>query len=160
MCVQLALESLPNLTTLNITTWPTSASSNSRLPRKIYETLLQSIAKGIFDRASNASMLIDAQIPPPAPTDDRLHALRKLKIVTFGASGNGLDNLDDSDNLITYVRGRGTDLYGADLGPLAVRTGMCMSKYIEPTSDVLDFSLSRGVRRPPTIEDGRGEYDE
>ena len=65
--LQMNLESIPNLITLNITTWPTNSPSNSRLPRKIYETLLQSIAQDLFERSTMPPMPSPPPSPPPPP---------------------------------------------------------------------------------------------
>lgn len=202
LIIQGALEFIPNLITLNITTWPTNSPSNSRLPRKIYETLLQSIAQDLFDRSTIIDVDSTPSTPPaspppaanaaPAPNaapaapaapaaapatsppnaasaattaattapgsataESCLPPLRKLTIIAFGSSDKVYDR-EDSKNQIIFVRGSAKDGFGADMGPLAVQTGWCLRKYVEPRSDVLDFALSRSVR-PPTREVGEGE---
>jgi hypothetical protein len=135
--LQNALGDLPNLITLNITTWPTNTPSTSRLPRKTYETLLQSLAQHGFERSLSHATL---GISPHSS---------KLAIIAFGSSDKVYDR-EDSKNQIIFVKGRQIDPFGKEK-PLAVQVGWCLRKFVEPRSDVLDFSLARSCR-PPTRE--------
>ena len=133
----MALGELPSLITLNITTWPNNAPSTSRLPRKIYEHLLQGMAQGGFERSAAHSASLD-------------RGSSKLAVIAWGASDKVYDR-EDSKNQIIFVKGSQTDPFGGHLAPLAVQVGWCLRKYVEPRSDVLDFALARSCR-PPTRE--------
>jgi hypothetical protein len=61
-----ALDTLPNLLILNITTWPSNAPSKRQLPRKIYEHLLQSIAQQCFERHSILIPATPDNLPAPS----------------------------------------------------------------------------------------------
>lgn len=79
------LGDLPDLATLNITTWPNSSPSSTKLSRKIYEHLLANLAQQGFERSSKH-----------AKEQGRTS---KLAMVAFGASDN-IDERQDSQNLI------------------------------------------------------------
>ncbi|KAF2402430.1 hypothetical protein EJ06DRAFT_473503 [Trichodelitschia bisporula] len=130
-----ALGDLPNLITLNITTWPNNTPSSSRLPRKIYEHLLQGMAQAGFERSVQH-----------AATNNRPS---RLAVIAFGSSDKVYDR-EDSKNQIIFVKGKQFDPFGVE-APLAVQIGWCLRKFVEPRSDVLDFSLARSCR-PPTRE--------
>ncbi|KAF1985842.1 hypothetical protein K402DRAFT_421767 [Aulographum hederae CBS 113979] len=130
-----ALGNLPNLITLNITTWPTNTPSSSRLPRKIYEHLLQSLAQAGFERSITHHASLSRS--------------SKLAVIAFGSSDKVYDR-EDSKNQIIFVKGRQVDPFGKE-ECLAVQVGWCLRKYVEPRSEVLDFSLARSLR-PPTRE--------
>ncbi|KAF2422436.1 hypothetical protein EJ08DRAFT_640854 [Tothia fuscella] len=143
---------LKKLVTLNITTWPTNAPSTSRLPRKTYEILLQSLAQSLFTRA------VPFPTPPPTsilstspfnaiPPPPRLSPY--LAVIAFGSSDKVYDR-EDSKNQIIYVKGRQYDMFGVE-SPLAVQIGWCLRKFVEKRSGVLDFALARSCR-PPTRE--------
>ncbi|KAF2664515.1 hypothetical protein BT63DRAFT_379021 [Microthyrium microscopicum] len=155
-----ALGDLPNLITLNITTWPTNTPTSSRLPRKIYEHLLQLKAQHGFERsAAHAASLSPSPTastnassdptPNPSSTPELVPRTSKLSVIAFGASDKVYDR-EDSKNQIIFVRGTQTDALGKT-GPLAVQVGWCLRKFIEPRSEVLDFALARSSR-PPTRE--------
>ncbi|KAF2268461.1 hypothetical protein CC78DRAFT_371051 [Lojkania enalia] len=130
------LGELPNLVTLNITTWPNSNPS-ARLPRKVYEHLLQGMAQQGFERSIAHAR---GQNRPS-----------KLAIIAFGSSDKVYDR-EDSMNQIIFVKGKQIDPLG-NVKTTAVQIGWCLRKYVDagPKSDVLDFSLSRSSK-PPTRE--------
>ncbi|KZM26141.1 uncharacterized protein EKO05_0000470 [Ascochyta rabiei] len=129
------LGDLPSLVTLNVTTWPTTHPSSSKLPRKIYEHLLAGLAQQGFETSAKH-----------AKAQGRSS---KLAIVAFGASDRVYDR-EDSENQIIFVKGRQTDPLGNEKST-AVQIGWCLRKFIDAgaKSDVLDFSLSHTCR-PPT----------
>ncbi|KAF2853689.1 hypothetical protein T440DRAFT_285951 [Plenodomus tracheiphilus IPT5] len=130
-----SLGHLPNLVTLNITTWPNNSPSSAKLPRKIYEHLLSGLAQQGFERSI-----------AHAEDHDRSS---KLAIIAFGSSDKVYDR-EDSQNQIIFVKGRQTDPLGNEK-PAAVQIGWCLRKYMDagPKSDILDFALTR-TSRPPT----------
>ncbi|KAE9981654.1 hypothetical protein EG328_011488 [Venturia inaequalis] len=140
-----ALGDLANLITLNITTWPTNTPSTSRLPRKTYEILLQSLANSGFEHSIHHA---SSHTPP---------RFSKLAVIAFGSSDRVYDR-EDSKNQIIFVKGRQIDSFGGEK-PLAVQVGWCLRKFVEPRSDVLDFSLARSCR-PPTREPPASEDSE
>lgn len=121
--------------TLNVTTWPTTRPSSSKLPRKIYEHLLAGLAQQGFETSTKH-----------AKAQDRSS---KLAIVAFGASDRVYDR-EDSENQIIFVKGRQLDPLGNEKST-AVQIGWCLRKFVDAgaKSDVLDFSLSQSSR-PPT----------
>ncbi|KAF3033560.1 hypothetical protein E8E12_002528 [Didymella heteroderae] len=129
------LGGLPNLVTLNITTWPTARPSSSKLPRKIYEHLLAGIAQQGFETSTKHAKLQSGS--------------SKLAIIAFGASDRVYDR-EDSENQIIFVKGRQTDPLGNEKST-AVQIGWCLRKFVDAgaKSDVLDFSLSHS-KKPPT----------
>jgi len=129
------LGELPNLITLNITTWPNNNPSSSKLPLKVYEHLLQGMAQQGFERSV-----------AHAVTHSRSS---KLTLIAFGSSDKVYDR-EDSKNQIIFVKGKQVDPLGKEK-PMAIQIGWCLRKFVEPRSDVLDFSLSR-TSRPPTRE--------
>ncbi|KAF2005872.1 hypothetical protein P154DRAFT_423101 [Amniculicola lignicola CBS 123094] len=128
------LGDLPELVTLNITTWPNNNPSSTKLPRKIYEHLLQNMAQQGFERAS-------AQAAEQKRTS-------KLGVIAWGASDKVYDR-EDSQNQIIFVKGRQVDPLGNEKAT-AVQIGWCLRKYVDagPMSDILDFSLSRSCKPP------------
>jgi hypothetical protein len=82
------LGDLPQLATLNITTWPTNSPSSTKLPRKIYEHLLAGLAQQGFERsASNAKEKSRSS---------------KLGIIAFGSSDKVYDREDSENQISTY----------------------------------------------------------
>jgi len=80
----------------------------------------------------------------------RLHnRSSKLNVIAFGSSDKVYDR-EDSKNQIIFVRGKQVDPLGKEK-PMAVQVGWCLRKFVEPRSEVLDFSLLR-TTRPPTRE--------
>lgn len=71
----------------------------------------------------------------------------KLAVIAFGASDSVYDR-QDSKNQIIFVKGRQVDPLGRS-SVTAMQIGWCLRKYVEPRSEILDFSLSRSCR-PPT----------
>jgi hypothetical protein len=145
------LGNLPKLVTLNITTWPNSSPSATKLPRNIYEHLLASLAQQGFKRSS---------------THAKEHGRSsKLSIVAFGSSDKVYDREDSQNQISTsqvfdidsrltlcpvFVRGKQIDALGNE-DSIAVQMGWCLRKYVDAgsKSDVLDFSLTRSLP-PPT----------
>jgi hypothetical protein len=80
------LSNLPQLVTLNITTWPTNSPSSTRLPLNIYEHLLANLAQQGFERSSNC-----------AKEDNRSS---KLAIIAFGSSDKVYDREDSKNQII------------------------------------------------------------
>ncbi len=138
----LLLSMLPKLTTLNITTWPTNQPITSRLPRKKYEHLLQGMAQSGFE-----SRLLNATRPTPS----------RLSVIAWGTSDKIFERENAAKNTIIFVKGKQIDPFGKE-APLAVSVGWCARKFVEPTSEVLDFELMRTVR-PPTRETVVGDEE-
>jgi hypothetical protein len=139
--VQAALGDLPNLVTLNITTWPNNSPSSSRLPRKVYDHLLQGMAQQGFERSISH-----------AKSNDRSS---KLNIIAFGASDKVCDR-EDSSKIVIFVKGKRVDPLGQE-GVVAIQMSWVLRRYVEPRSSVLDFLLSRTpwppARSPPSSVD-------
>jgi len=137
MAFETTLGELPELITLNITTWPTNTPSSSRLPRQIYEHLLQNMAQSCF--------LSSRKYNPSS----------KLSVIAWGASDKVYER-EDSKTQIIFVKGKQVDPFGVE-APLAVQVGWCLRKYVEPRSEILDFALARSckppTREPPSSED-------
>ncbi|KAI8939111.1 hypothetical protein NX059_004946 [Plenodomus lindquistii] len=126
---------VPNLVTLNITTWPHNSPSSNKLPRKVYEHLLAGLAQQGFERSISY-----------AKGHNRSS---KLAVIAFGSSDKVYDR-EDSQNQIIFVKGRQIDPLGNEK-PAAVQIGWCLRKFVDagPKSDILDFALTR-TSRPPT----------
>lgn len=141
---QNCLGDLPNLTTLHITTWPNNNPSTSKLPRKVYEHLLQMLAQQGFERSA-----------AHAAGQNRTS---KLAIIAWGCSDRVYDR-EDSLNQVIFVKGHQIDPLGQEKFT-AVQIGWCLRKFIDAgsKSDVLDFSLSRSMP-PPTREDSMSSDD-
>jgi len=133
--MQNCLGDLPQLATLNITTWPNNNPSSSKLPRKVYEHLLQGLAQQGFERSATHA------------TEQKRSS--KLAIIAWGSSDKVYDR-EDSQNQIIFVKGKQIDPLGQEKFT-AVQIGWCLRKYVDagPKSDILDFSLSKSSR-PPT----------
>lgn len=84
--LQNCLGNLPDLVTLNITTWPGNSPASTKLPRKVYEYLLANLAQQGFERSSIH-----------AKGNDRSS---KLGIIAFGSSDKVYDR-EDSQNQIS-----------------------------------------------------------
>lgn len=84
------LGSLPQLVTLNITTWPTNSPSSTKLPRKIYEHLLANLAQQGFERSSSYAK--------------EHNCSSKLAIVAFGSSDKVYDREDSQNQIICKYR--------------------------------------------------------
>ncbi|KAI9722836.1 MAG: hypothetical protein M1828_004402 [Chrysothrix sp. TS-e1954] len=228
---------LPNLITLNITTWPTDISISHRMPRDEYEAILARKAatyfriaggrghrgdpKGIntfpVSSSSNNTTTIPAAnaslttpgtgtaaptttpasttptattatspttttTPTPAdptpsdPTDPENpspltphyirhppHLLRsRLALVAWGTTDSPHDRRDSQTTMI-FAKGIYAHPGSPDCrrGPTAVMVDVCLRRYIEPRSDVLDFPLAHHGP-PPCVdeEDDGGAADE
>ncbi|KAF2457599.1 hypothetical protein BDY21DRAFT_385840 [Lineolata rhizophorae] len=137
-----ALGDLPNLVTLNITTWPTNLPSTTRLPRKIYEHLLQNLAQHGFDLSTAHAREFGRS--------------SKLSVIAFGCSDKIYDREDPKTQII-FVKGTQRAPFEEER-PLATQVGWCLRKYVEPRSSILDFSLSRS-HRPPTKDQPPDDLD-
>ncbi|KAF2640234.1 hypothetical protein P280DRAFT_452817 [Massarina eburnea CBS 473.64] len=128
------LGDLPNVVTLNITTWPNNQPSSSRLPRKVYEHLLQGLAQQGFERSASHAVAQKRS--------------SKLAIIAWGSSDKVYDR-EDSQNQLIFVKGKQIDPLGNEKFT-AVQIGWCLRKFVDagPKSDILDFSLSRSCKPP------------
>ncbi|KAF2743905.1 hypothetical protein M011DRAFT_430373, partial [Sporormia fimetaria CBS 119925] len=147
---------LPNLVTLNITTWPqtdlrpvtiirggnrpsetlpSGTIANVKLPREVYRNLLQGVAQAGFDQADSHAA-------------GRGYS-SKLAIIAFGSTNRVVERTDSKRQFI-FVKGRQVDPLGQEKA-LAVELGWCLRKYVDagPQSGVLDHQLLRQTR-PPT----------
>lgn len=139
------LGDLPNLVTLNITTWPNDSPSSARLPRKVYEHLLAGLAQQGFERSISHAK--------------EHNSSSKLAIIAFGSSDKVYDR-EDSSNQIIFVKGRQIDPLGKEK-PTAVQIGWCLRKFVDagPKSDILDFALTRSSRPPTRNESDSDDSD-
>ena len=170
-----ACSGLKEMVTLHISTWPSSTKpSTQRLPRSIYQHLLQGLAQRVFETAesnsnshSNNPFLIHAEDdssdagdttdPPPSGPS-------KLHLIAFGISDKIYERVD-SKNQILYLRSTCQDAEGRSKA-YAAPISWCLRQYIVPHSDILDFVLHREARPPCSLETGFGwngadddEYD-
>jgi hypothetical protein len=131
------LGDLPQLVTLNITTWPNNSPSSTKLPRKIYEHLLASLAQQGFERSSTRAQ--------------ELGRSSKLAVIAFGSSDKVYDR-EDTHTQTIFVKGKQVDPLGKEKSS-AVQIGYCLRKYVDagPKSDILDFSLSMNSK-PPALD--------
>ncbi|KAF2195479.1 hypothetical protein K469DRAFT_722705 [Zopfia rhizophila CBS 207.26] len=127
------LGELPNLITLNITSWPNNHPSSSKLPRKIYEHLLQGMAQQGFERSVAHA------------TEHRRTS--RLAIIAFGSSDKVYDR-EDSQNQIIFVKGKQVDPLGKEK-PMAIQIGWCLRKF----SMVGASSMSSQYPPPPQPEE-------
>ncbi|KAF1963357.1 hypothetical protein CC80DRAFT_397288 [Byssothecium circinans] len=93
------LGDLSSLVTLNITTWPNNHPSSTKLPRKVYEHLLQGLAQQGFERSATY-----------AAAQDRSS---KLAIIAWGSSDKVYDR-EDSQNQMIFVKGKQIDPLGTE----------------------------------------------
>lgn len=140
--IQNCLGDLPNLVTLNVTTWPKSGPGSNRLPRAVYEQLLQGLAQQGFEQSVAHAASVGRT--------------SKLSIIAFGTSDKVFDR-DNTENQIIFVKGKKVDPLGRE-SLIAVETGWCLRKYVDARSEVLDFPLSRTFR-PPTGDGGDDSDD-
>ncbi|KAF1979442.1 hypothetical protein BU23DRAFT_445818 [Bimuria novae-zelandiae CBS 107.79] len=130
------LGDLPHLVTLNITTWPTNNPSSTKLPRKIYEHLLQGLAQQGFERAS-----IHAQ---------EQNRPSKLAIIAWGSSDKVYDR-EDSQNQIIFVKGKQFDPLGNEQFT-AVQIGWCL-RNTPPVKTRARIMSSQQYPPPPGSEE-------
>lgn len=159
-----AMADMPKLVTLNITTWPTNSPSSSRLPRKAYECLLQSMAHEIFDasvqastkRRQKAADVASWAIPPtasetetkPSSPPQTTPPSTSLTTIAFGTSDKIYERLDPKTCMV-YMRGLLTSPVAPDHPTsAAVPVSWNLRKYEETRSDILDFALARAMRPP------------
>jgi len=137
------LKTLPNLVTLNITTWPSNISTaSSRLSRKLYEHMLQGIAQTIFTTFGEEATKNNRRL--------------KLSVIAFGTSDKIYER-EDSKTTIIYVKGTQVGPFGVE-STLAVPVGWRLRQFVETKSDILDFALSRTVK--PPVKDMAGSTDD
>ncbi|KAF2711697.1 hypothetical protein K504DRAFT_480645 [Pleomassaria siparia CBS 279.74] len=108
------LGELPNLVTLNITTWPSNSPSSPKLPRNVYEHLLQGLATQGFE-----------QSVAHATAQNRSS---RLAIIAFGSSDKVYDR-EDSQNQIIFVKGKQIDPLGNETST-AVQIGWCLRQFV------------------------------
>ncbi|GAB7350966.1 hypothetical protein MBLNU459_g1466t2 [Dothideomycetes sp. NU459] len=129
-----AIYELSELVTLHITTFPSTTSMDGSMPRAIYEHLLQGLAQRIFQAA--------ALVNPPSAG----HKSSRLNLVAFGASDKIHERVDSKAQRIyfrsTYVTAEGKRAL------LAVLISGTLRQFVEPRSDVLDYSLRKAPRMP------------
>ncbi|KAF2835195.1 hypothetical protein M501DRAFT_942665 [Patellaria atrata CBS 101060] len=145
-----ALSHLSGLITLNITTFPTIATSLTRLPRTLYETLLAALAKLYLTPHGPHPLHFAPNPSVPAPQT-------RLAVLAFGVSDKVYDR-EDSKNQLIFIKGTTRDTLGRER-TAAVRCSWCQKKYVEPRSDILDFSLSRTTRMPVREDGGSVDSD-
>ncbi|KAF2477935.1 uncharacterized protein BDR25DRAFT_330548 [Lindgomyces ingoldianus] len=109
------LGELPNLVTLNITTWPNNQPSSTKMPRKVYEHLLQGMAQLGFEKSVLHATLHNRT--------------SKLAIIAFGSSDKVYDR-EDSQNQIIFVKGRQVDPLGNEKST-AIQIGWCLRKFVD-----------------------------
>jgi hypothetical protein len=84
-----------------------------------------------------------------APSDSDGKKTSKLRVVAFGSSDKVYDR-EDSKNQIIFVRSKTVDPFGEE-ALSASKVGWNQRKYIEPRSEILDYSLTYS-KAPPTSE--------
>ncbi|KAI9888629.1 MAG: hypothetical protein M1814_006569 [Vezdaea aestivalis] len=150
---------MPQLTTLNITTWPLVQNIvASSLPFDTYEHITQRLAQLILAPSQPLSAPT-SPLFPPSPGDDLIQVppmpppsfpntppnpRTKLSVVAFGTSekGNRVSVPQVSDDLRQMIFWRGS-MHGAfgpgDQAPLAIPMKWRPLKYAEPYTDVLEY---------------------
>ncbi|KAF2147220.1 uncharacterized protein K452DRAFT_323392 [Aplosporella prunicola CBS 121167] len=131
------LNNLPNLVSLNITTWPKHSPSSGRLPRSIYTLLLQNIAQSLLAFHRPVLQMSGSDVPRSS----------HLNLIAFGAADRAHGRADDERYQVVFIKGRQIDPFGSE-SPLAVKVRGELRKYVEPRSEVLNFALSRSTRMP------------
>ncbi|EOD43867.1 hypothetical protein UCRNP2_9432 [Neofusicoccum parvum UCRNP2] len=165
-----ALNHLPNLVSLNITTWPKNGNTLGTLPRNIYALLLQNVAQSILyahhppsahhddnDTDSIITAVSDHHLHGPHASTHHHHHPRSshLNLIAFGSTDAATAHagLDDSRTQLIFVKGRQVGPFGEE-APLAVGVKGRLREYVEPRSEVLDFGLARARKMPSGAEDG------
>ncbi|KAK8205937.1 hypothetical protein IWZ01DRAFT_558091 [Phyllosticta capitalensis] len=169
-----ALSNLPNIVTLNVTTWPKNNNGSSALPRSVYAILLSNAAQSLL--SSHRPLAARDPSDPSPPSTPRRRVSSRLNLIAFGptdpihastpcsplsASSNSSPfvngalsgSADDADDRrrslwqIVFVKGTQVGPFG-ERDPLAVRVKGRLRRYVEPRSEVLDFGLARAKKMP------------
>lgn len=104
------------------------------MSRTVYEHLLQNIAQRIFQAAALTN------------PSSKGHKASKLNIIAFGASDKIHERVDSKAQRM-FLRSTYTTAEGKQ-ALLAVPLGGTLRQFVEPRSDVLDFSLRKAPRMP------------
>ena len=159
------LKMMPNLITLNISTWP--LANVPQHSRPIYETLLQALALRLITIAAYLASLTAADSgihhPPPghsvgfAPnwTPTEGNRTPKLRLVAFGGSDKIFDRIDSKTQNI-YLRSTYKDAEGKDRLH-ATPIGWCLKQFVEPESGVLNYTQEAKTRHLPWPPSGNRE---
>ncbi|KAL1616554.1 hypothetical protein UCDDS831_g01454 [Diplodia seriata] len=170
-----ALNYLPQLVSLNITTWPKNNNSLGALPRNIYALLVQNVAQSILyshhphpatsDAHSDTDSVITAvdhhhhHGHPGQHHHDSHRSPRwsHLNLIAFGSTDAATAHVLDDNSLgvatqLVFVKGRQVGPFGEE-APLAVGVKGRLREYVEPRSEVLDFGLARARKMPSGGED-------
>ena len=137
--LQRSCKKLQHLVTINFHGWPSTNSSFISRSRKLkplwydlYEHNLQRLAQQIFEASDTNS----------AQEGWGLGHRSMLSVIAFGA--NGKTHYDEQQHVklkqVPFVRGTQTDAFGKT-SLLAVKTVWKMVQFIEPESDILNYSL-------------------
>ena len=130
---------LRNLVTLNIRRWPSTRDSFNAPPYnrlkvmlELYEHLLQRITQSVFESSDQ-----DAKEKGYGYGNRS-----KLSVVAWG--GNGKTRHEGSEKFklrqMPFVRGKKVDAFGQS-SMLAVQTVWRLVQFVEPESDILNYSL-------------------
>ncbi|KAK7532946.1 uncharacterized protein J3D65DRAFT_633840 [Phyllosticta citribraziliensis] len=173
-----ALSNLPNLITLNVTTWPKNTNGSSALPRPIYAILLNNAAQSLLSSHKPLAALDPSE--PHSRSTPRVRVPSRLNLIAFGPTdalhaSTPCSPLSASTNSSPFAHGTPASLSsspdddaddrrrslwqvvfvkGTQVGPfgeqapLAVRVKGRLRRYVEPRSDVLDFGLARAKKMP------------
>lgn len=163
---QSALNYLPKLVALNITTWPKNGSTlGSPLPRNIYALLVQNVAQSILyshhpvqphhdDVHSDTDSIITAveHHHHHGHSHHHHHHPRSshLNLIAFGSTDaqTAAHPVDEARaTQLIFVKGRQVGPFGEE-APLAVGVKGRLRGYVEPRSEVLDFGLARARKMP------------
>ncbi|KAF4301522.1 hypothetical protein GTA08_BOTSDO10903 [Botryosphaeria dothidea] len=159
-----ALNYLPKLVALNITTWPKNGSTlGSPLPRNIYALLVQNVAQSILyshhpvqphhdDAHSDTDSIITAVEHHHHHGHSHHHHPRSshLNLIAFGSTDaqTAAHPVDEARaTQLIFVKGRQVGPFGEE-APLAVGVKGRLRGYVEPRSEVLDFGLARARKMP------------
>ncbi|EMC95885.1 hypothetical protein BAUCODRAFT_507579 [Baudoinia panamericana UAMH 10762] len=165
---------LNQLVTLHVSTFPTNQPSSQLLPKSVYECLLQHLTKRMFElavtwgakaRSSTNShshlSATDATNDVAAETDsDQMpsESTTTLRLIAFGISDKIYER-EDSKHQAIYLRSTCISALGKE-HVYAAPIGWCMRNYVEPRSDVLDFTLHRVTRMPYKERDNHDYFGE
>ncbi|KAH7015982.1 hypothetical protein B0J12DRAFT_418907 [Macrophomina phaseolina] len=164
-----ALNYLPALVSLNITTWPKNGSTlGSPLPRNIYALLLQNVAQSILyshhpHHASTEDAHSDTDSVITAVDHHHSHGSHHhhhhhhhrprsshLNLIAFGSTdaATAAHPVDEARaTQLIFVKGRQVGPFGEE-APLAVGVKGRLRAYVEPRSEILDFGLARARKMP------------
>ena len=141
---------LRDLITLHVSTWPSNKPSTQLLPRNIYVHLLQGLAQRMFGSASYFTPIAPFTTGEPSPIppspEHYEKSASKMRLLAFGISDTIFER-EDSKNQSIFLRSSCVDAEGRQ-SVYAAPIGWCLRQYVEPRSDVLDFTLHREARPP------------